>query len=393
VKFSGRNCQHFYTVTFYGYIYYVVCLTQLKLVMNIKIASILAGITERADEVYFIYNVDEKKLEHLSPAFEFITYVEKDVILKNPSLLLKVIHPDDYQFLKEKFEVIITDNEPSVISFRIIREDGQQRWVKLDVYPGITNNVRYIAGVAEDDTPRRTSMLTMEKVTAWTNASLEILSHDLREPIGTMKMLASIIARKLPENQEVVKLTSMIEEIAQRNITLIQTLLRREQLVAKHSEIKRERLDIVWEVNQALAMYIEAQNSLQKHITFTHSHDKIFAEIDSLKFLQLVNNLVSNAIKFTAENGIIKIHLELLESTFLLTVEDDGIGIPQKIHPFLFQKYSEAGRPGVDGQESTGLGMWIVRNLVEEHYGKIWFESTEGSGTTFYIEIPLGENT
>ena len=361
--------------------------------MNIKIASILAGITERADEVYFIYNVDEKKLEHLSPAFEFITYVERDQILANPTLLLKVIHHEDYIFLKDKFEGILNDNEPSVISFRIIREDGQQRWVKLDVYPGITNNVRYIAGVAEDDTPRRTSMLTMEKVTAWTNASLEILSHDLKEPIGTMKMLASIIARRLPENPEIVKLTSMIEEIAQRNITLIQTLLRREQMISRQVSVKLERLDVINEVKQALAMYLESQGGLQKQISFNPMQEKIFAQIDAQKFLQIVNNLVSNAVKFTEEYGKIDIRVDRLATTFLLTVQDDGIGIPTKIQPFLFDKYSVAKRSGTDGKESTGLGMWIVKSLVEDHKGKIWFESSEGSGSTFYVEIPIEEKT
>jgi two-component system sensor histidine kinase VicK len=384
--------RFFHQATYYSYIYLVFHQHKFSL-MNIKIASILAGITERADEVYFIYNVDEKKLEHLSPAFEFITYVERDQILANPNLLLKVIHHEDYIFLKDKFESILNDNEPSVISFRIIREDGQQRWVKLDVYPGITNNVRYIAGVAEDDTPRRTSMLTMEKVTAWTNASLEILSHDLKEPIGTMKMLASIIARRIPENPEIIKLTSMIEEIAQRNITLIQTLLRREQMISRQVSVKLERLDVINEVKQALAMYLESQGGLQKQISFNPTQEKIFAQIDAQKFLQIVNNLVSNAVKFTEEYGKIDIRVDRLATTFLLTVQDDGIGIPNNIQPFLFDKYSVAKRSGTNGKESTGLGMWIVKSLVEDHKGKIWFDSSEGIGSTFYVEIPIEEKT
>lgn len=361
--------------------------------MDIKIAGILAGITERSDEAYFIYNLDEKKLEHLSPAFEFITYLEKDAVLSQPSLLFQLVHRDDHDYLEKKIKAILNDKYPSLISFRIIREDGQQRWLKLNLYPVTTDdNVNYLTGIAEDDTIRRTSLLTMEKVSAWKNASLEILSHDLREPIATIRMLASIIAKKLPDNEQVNKLTSMIEEIAGNNIDLIQSILKREQLVANNVGIKKERLDMVWELKHAMAMYLEAQKSLQKNISFTYSQEKIYAEVDSLKFIQVVNNLISNAIKFTGVKGTISAHLKRLDTTFLLTVQDDGIGIPKKLHPYLFQKYSKAGRVGLDGQDSIGLGMWIVKNIVDEHQGKVWFESEEANGSTFYVELPIGEH-
>lgn len=342
-----------------------------------------------SEEVYFTYNLKEKRLEYLNPAFEKITCLESELVLHNPRLLFVIIHKDDHIYLRDKLESIVNEKHPSAVSFRIIREDGQQRWIKLNIYPIVTDeNVCYLTGLGEDDTPRRASLLNMDKFTAWQGASLEILAHDLRAPIGSIKMLAAIIAKKLHDNLEVVKLTAMIEKIAQKNINLIQSLLQREQLLTEALEIKTERLDAVCEINQAIAMYIESEENLQKHISFTYSQGKIYAELDSLKFLQVINNLVSNAIKFTNEYGNITIHLEKLENTFLLSVQDDGIGIPKNLQPYLFQKYTEAGRTGVNGQESVGLGMWIVKSVVEEHHGKIWFESTEGSGSTFYVEIP-----
>ncbi|MEJ7556668.1 MAG: PAS domain-containing sensor histidine kinase [Pedobacter sp.] len=362
--------------------------------MNDNIANILALTTNLSDEVYFIYNVDERKLEHLNPAFESITDLHTEQVLQNPRLLFKIIHKEDHSYLRNKIQYIVEDKEPSTVSFRVIRKDGQQRWIILNIYPILSDDtVHYLSGNGEDDTDRRASLMTIEKVRAWKSASLEILSHDLREPVGTIKMLASIIARRLPDNPQIIKLTSMIEEIAQKNIYLIQTLLNGDSVVSEEAEIKKERLDIVWELRQAIAMYIEAQDNLQKHITFSHSQEKIYADIDNMKYLQIVSNLVSNAVKFTDDQGHICIHLELLENTFLLTVKDDGIGIPKKLHPFIFDKYTEAGRTGVDGQKSVGLGMWIVKRLVEEHNGKVWFKSKERCGSTFYVEIPTGHKS
>ncbi|MBC7759430.1 MAG: PAS domain-containing sensor histidine kinase [Phormidesmis sp. FL-bin-119] len=358
--------------------------------MDTNPANIFAKMIMLSEEVYFTYNVEERRIEYLNPAFEKITYLKSELVLNNPSLLFLIIHQDDHIFLRDKLENLVNDKHPTSVSFRIIRKEGEQRWIKLNICPIVTDeNVCYLTGLAEDDTPRRASLLNMEKVTAWQGASLEILAHDLRAPIGSMKMLAAIIAKKLQDNQEVVKLTEMIEKIAQKNINLIQSLLRKEQLLTEALEIKTERLDVVWEINQAIAMYIESEENLQKHINFTYSQGKIYAELDSLKFLQVINNLVSNAIKFTNEYGSITIHLEKLENTFLLSVQDDGIGIPKNLQPYLFQKYTEAGRTGINGQESVGLGMWIVKSVVEAHHGKIWFESTEGSGSTFYVEMPI----
>ena len=99
---------------------------------------------------------------------------------------------------------------------------------------------------------------------------------------------------------------------------------------------------------------------------------------------------MSNAIKFTKKQGHVKVHLEKLDKTFLITVADDGIGIPRSLHPILFKKYTKAGREGIEGEESVGLGMWIVKLLTEAHGGTVWFESAVEKGSTFYVEIPLG---
>src|SRR5207253_7910739 len=109
---------------------------------------------------------------------------------------------------------------------------------------------------------------------------------------------------------------------------------------------------------------------------------------DDTKFMQVINNLISNAIKFTPDGGEITVSLEEKEETVLITVADTGIGIPEKFHATLFDKFSAARRPGIKGEPSVGLGMSIIKMIVEWHQGHIWFDSQENKGTTFYIEIP-----
>jgi len=352
---------------------------------------ILRQMTDLSDDVCFIYSVQDKSFQYVNAAFEAVTKRACEELLTSPKQLFKTIHKEDLGYIKEKFTELLKKTTSSLLNFRIIRPDKTERWIRLKIYPIIEDGkITHLSGVAEDDTPRKTSIFNMQKINGWKDANLEILSHDLRGPIGTVQMLTSIIDKTLPGNPEVLKLTNMIAEISKRNLFLIQTLLKREFLETAEVEISRERLDVVWEINQAMDIYLKSQQNIHKNISFTHSHDQIYAEVDSMKFLQIINNLVSNSIKFTNDNGNIKVHIEKLERTFLITVEDDGIGIPTSLKPLLFKKYTQAGREGIEGEESVGLGMWIAKSVTEEHGGKIWFESQPKKGSTFYVEIPLG---
>ncbi len=104
--------------------------------------------------------------------------------------------------------------------------------------------------------------------------------------------------------------------------------------------------------------------------------------------MQVINNLISNALKFTPEGGSITVNVEESDRSVLISVADTGIGIPKKYHATLFDKFSQARRTGLKGQHSTGLGMSIIKTIVDWHQGKIWFNSEENKGTTFYVELP-----
>jgi two-component system sensor histidine kinase VicK len=354
-------------------------------------AELLKAMINQSEEIYFIFDILKNRFQFINKAFEEVTKHSSKDVLEKPASLVKLIHQEDLTYVKKSFEDLIKKGGPNLIDFRICPNDQTLRWIKVKVYPLRSNgNITHLAGMAEDDTARKLGIFNMQKINGWKDANLEILSHDLRGPIGTVQMLASVIDKKLPNNPEMHKLTQMIETISKRNIHLIESLLTREFLATADVEISRERLDVVWEINQAMEIYLKSQQNIKKQISFTHSHESVFANIDSMKFLQVINNLVSNAIKFTGDDGEIRVHLEKLDKTFLVSVADNGIGIPKSLRPSLFKKYTKAGRAGVEGEKSIGLGMWIVQRLTEEHGGKVWFNSEEDKGSTFYVELPLG---
>ena len=113
-------------------------------------------------------------------------------------------------------------------------------------------------------------------------------------------------------------------------------------------------------------------------------------ELDKVKFSQIINNLITNSIKFTPENGKITIAIDQDESNLLITHSDTGIGIPKALQPYLFDKSSKkAHRTGLQGEGSNGIGLSIIRDLVEVQGGSIWLESEENKGTTFNLTFPI----
>jgi two-component system sensor histidine kinase VicK len=122
-------------------------------------------------------------------------------------------------------------------------------------------------------------------------------------------------------------------------------------------------------------------------LTFHYPQQPVYAHIDQEKFARVLENLLSNAIKFTNPGGEVTLSLKNARQRVLLQVKDTGIGIPQAWQESIFNKFTNLNRQGTEGEVSTGLGLYIVKQIVEMHHGKIWVESEENAGTCFFIEL------
>lgn len=354
--------------------------------------SIFAEMAETADEIFFVFDPKSRQFTYVNDAFEHFSKRNARELYRNPRVFLEMIHPDDRSDVVKQFDRLLVDKVNSLLDFRILREDGVERWVRLKVCPILRGEeVSYLSGILEDDSARKLGIFNMQSINSWKNSTLEILVHELTGPIGIAQELSKAAARKLPGEDvgEARELLSMIEDICRRNLELVQKIIKRESLQTLGVKGNLERFELVSEIAQVIDIYLHSPLSAKRKFLFTHSHQELFANVDGMKYLQIVNNLLSNAVKFTARGGIVKIHLERLEKTFVLTVEDNGIGIPKHLQPLLFHKYTPAGRQGTDGQPSVGLGMWIIKNYVEVHNGSVWFESEESVGTKIFVELPL----
>jgi signal transduction histidine kinase len=212
---------------------------------------------------------------------------------------------------------------------------------------------------------------------------MKIAAHDLRNPIGAMTSVASLILEETSRDDENYLLLETMKTSGQNALQLVDYLL---QVNVPATSFKREPLDLAALVQYCVDML--KHKLLDKNQRIELQTKPVVLPLNHEKMWRVISNLVSNAIKFSPVDTVISINLQQTGQTVLLTVRDKGIGIPEGMKDKIFDIFTEARRPGTKGEESYGLGLAISKQIVEAHGGKIWFDSPGGNGTTFYVELP-----
>ncbi len=228
--------------------------------------------------------------------------------------------------------------------------------------------------------------LEIQKMSQAKSEILGVVAHDLRSPFNNIEMITSLLQKKnlTPEQeQQYLGLILTSCQTSRNTINELLYLAREEQLEA----IPLERLDIC-ELLQQVQQEWQSQLQGSKDLKLLHPPAPLYAQLNKDRFHRIMDNLLSNAVKFTPANGKILIRVREEKKKLQLEVTDEGIGIPERIRPLLFERFSKARRRGLQGEKSTGLGLSICRQLVEQHGGSIDVESEERKGTTFHITLP-----
>ncbi len=224
---------------------------------------------------------------------------------------------------------------------------------------------------------------------------IAIAAHELRTPLTAIMGFASMLTvqTRLGRGPELAdwqqEAIGEIDEASGRMNTLVKDLLDVTRIQAGRLELDLALLDLVAIVRRCIARF---QLSTQLH-TFTVdvSKESVLVEADGPRLEQVFGNLLSNAIKYSPQGGPIAITVRVDQEAGQaeVRVQDAGIGIPTEQQPQLFERFVRASNVHRYRITGTGLGLYICRELVERHGGHIWFESTEGVGTTFFITLPL----
>ena len=320
--------------------------------------------------------IDESLALFLNTASENIT----------PEFLLSCVYADDADYLKAMYAELLTGSVIDSIEFRIVIE-GKIHTVRLTPFLVITEGKTLIIARLADITSQSNNFDIIRRYANKKNSILNMLAHDLRGPLNIARTLTKSIGKKI-DDPALLNMTKSIGGILDQSISLIINLIDRELLETVDVELSMQRVDIAGKVAEYIEECKRSENAADRIFKFSSSKTSIYLEVDEAKFMQIMNNLVTNSLKFTRPGSIISMDIFDYDESVRFSLSDNGIGIPEELHSNIFEKFTKARREGLKGEPSTGLGLSIVKMIVEWHKGKVWFESEENVGTTFFFEIP-----
>ena len=219
------------------------------------------------------------------------------------------------------------------------------------------------------------------------------LSHELRTPLNIIFSSLQVLDLKLKniekkEDQSITKYINMATQNTYRLLKLVNNLIDSNKITAGYFEYNPQNYDIVYFVESICQSIVDFAKQKNIEVIFDTDIEEKIISFDLDKMERIILNILSNSIKFTKEQGKIEIYIRESNEMLEIEISDDGIGIPQNKLNSIFERFKQVENNTIRSGEGSGIGLYLVKSLVDMHGGDIAVESELGSGTTFKISIP-----
>lgn len=230
----------------------------------------------------------------------------------------------------------------------------------------------------------------LEKLVKTRDKYLGMAAHDLRNPLGALSNMCVILLDEDtgPLNDTQRELIELVQETADHMLTLVEDMLDISKIETGNLRLNFEKPDIIQLVNRSVSLNYHLSRKKNITIITEYPPEPVMVRADSKKILQVLDNLISNAIKFSNAGSEVRVEVESSDSHVEVSIIDQGKGIPEKEMKQLFSPFPKISVTSTGGEKSTGLGLAICKKIIEGHNGRIGAESEEGKGSRFYFTLP-----
>ncbi len=238
--------------------------------------------------------------------------------------------------------------------------------------------------ISDQNHQLQNTLVALEQSQADNTQVLKIVAHDLRNPIGAMTSIANLMLDEGSRNDNDRVLLDLLKISGENSLELVNDLL---LMHTRSEELTKEPVDMHQLLQYCVELLHFKAKEKRQQISLTAAH--VVIHVNREKIWRVMSNLITNAIKFSPIDARISVQLEVKNSNVQISVEDQGIGIPEDIKDNIFDMFTISRRAGTAGEQSFGLGLSISRQIVEAHGGAIWYESTPRKGSIFFVELPF----
>jgi PAS domain S-box-containing protein len=300
------------------------------------------------------------------------------------------VHPEDYDRCLEIYVTSFEARGPFKMEYRLRRYDGEHRWVLDHGVPQFSpcgDFLGYI-GSCIDITERKQTEEALKEADRRKDEFLAMLAHELRNPLAPILNAAHAI--KLVGLADVNQqwACDVIERQTQHLTRLVDDLLDVSRITQGKVTLAREQLELSTIIHRAIETSRPLIEARRHHLTIALPPGPVRLEGDQTRLVQVVGNLLNNAAKYTDEGGHIRLEAAQEDGAAVIRVRDDGMGMPAELLPHVFDLFTQADRSLDRSQGGLGIGLTLVRRLVEMHGGKVEARSQgAGRGSEFVVRL------
>ncbi len=295
----------------------------------------------------------------------------------------QLLDEEDLISTTEQVNNIIESKGHGAFTNRIVTQNGEERDCEWSVV--WSSEEKALMCVVHDITERK-------QIDQMKRDFVAMVSHDLRTPLTSIQMVHSLLAAgaygELTEDGK--DSVEGAQDCCDRLITLVNDLLDLERMESGRMDLSLESIPISDIIKPSISMVANAVRQKKIELKLETQEDPT-VRADKERMIQVLINLIANAIKFSPESSNLTVSTEINDEYALVKVKDEGRGVPESMRTSIFERFKQVTKSDSKGRKGSGLGLAISKAIVELHGGRIAVESEEGKGSTFYFSLPIAQ--
>jgi PAS domain S-box-containing protein len=367
-------------------------------------------LVERLPGVTYISSPASVGPTFISPQALELLGLAAEEFISHPEMAMQVIHPDDREGVEANMEALRRDGGEYSGEFRVVHPDGRVVWIgdHAIVVPGEDEKPLHVQGYLRDITPfkdaeaRQSAALEVEQnaneklreLGAMKDDFVALVSHELRTPLTSIRGYLELVLEGNSSglSKEHGEFLGIVDRNAARLERLVDDLLFMARLGSGKLELSLQDSDLAALARESVGAATPRATAQAVRLECTVEEVPPVSG-DPGRLGQLLDNLISNAVKFTPDGGRVDVRVFPQNGDVAVEVADTGIGISANEQSQLFQKFFRTSAAGERAIQGTGLGLSISKAIVEAHHGRIELESEENIGTTIRVLLPVAGDT
>ncbi|AET92129.1 PAS/PAC sensor hybrid histidine kinase [Burkholderia sp. YI23] len=357
-------------------------------------------LAENIDDVFWMLDPASGELLYVSPAYAhlFDTGGGAPAPVPGPDHWSGDILPLDRDHVADAYRLLLANGTPYQVEYRIVRAHGGPRWVAERAFPvraaGHPARPYRIAGIVNDISERKAAELLLREADRRKDEFLAMLAHELRNPLAPIRNAVDLLdPDREPSVQHFATVRAIIDRQVRHLSRLVDDLLDVARITQGKITLRRETVDLAAAIAAAIETVQPALERKRHALTVKLPDAPVYVAGDNVRLAQVFGNLLSNASKYSLEDGEIAIETEQFGDEVRIAVRDKGIGIAHDMLPHIFDLFVQSETSLERSEGGLGIGLPLAKTLVELQGGRIEaFSAGPQTGSAFIVWLPLAQD-